>query len=560
MRRHRRRLRDARLEQSQGLTMSYRDYVPHSPELQRRFREEGLWNDDRLADYVEKWARQTPDKVAMEVPGGAALTYAETLSKSRRFANALLAAGLRKGDVIAIQLPSYPEFLVAYFGVTMMGGILCTLHMPYRAGEMRPLLHFAGAAAIICTPAGDKYDAPATMKSLRKDVPSLEHVIVAYGDVPAGCLSMAQMIASGSDTPVKGEVSASDPCLLCFTSGTSASPKGVMRTSETITANARIYSETIKLTADDRVMIAPPFTHVFGLCCVADAICHGATIVLLPLYTPADYVQTVAAGRPTVLFTAPAHVAAALKGGVLDNVDLSSLREVVIAGSVCPPEVAKALEDRMPNGRAGGLFGMTECVLVAQTPIDAGPEVRHYTVGRPTRGIKARVTDLDDNVLPNGAEGELQLFGYSLLPGYLKNDEANRRAFTADGWFRTGDLATINDAGDIAICGRVKDLINRGGIKINPTDIESIVVGHEKILQAAIVPIPDDVYGEKACLFVVPRGDSSITLPEVTAFLEQHGVAKMRWPERLELIDEMPMTPTRKIIKGLLADRVRRLS
>jgi cyclohexanecarboxylate-CoA ligase len=540
--------------------MSSRDYVPHSPELQRRFRREGLWNDDRLTDYVEKWAGETPDHLAMIVPGGASLTYAETLAKSRRFANALVTAGFRKGDVIAIQLPSYPEFLVAYFGVVMMGGVLCTLHMPYRAGEMRPLLAFAEAAAIICTPPGDKYDAPETMKVLMAQVPTLRSIIIAYGHVPQGCLSMAEMITGASEERPNGNFSASDPCLLCFTSGTSASPKGVMRTSETITANARIYSETIRLTCADRVMIAPPFTHVFGLCCVADAICHGATIVLLPVYTPSDYVRTIAAGKPSILFTAPAHVAAALKGGLLDGVDLSSLREVVIAGSVCPPEVAKAIEDRMPNGRAGGLFGMTECVLVAQTPIDEGPEIRHYTVGRPTRGIAARVTDPDGKVLSSGAEGELQLFGYSILSGYLKNDAANALAFTADGWFRTGDLATISETGDIAICGRVKDLINRGGIKMNPTEIENLVDAHESVLQSAIVPMPDDVYGERACLFVVPHGGKSITLGEVTAYLERHGVAKMRWPERLEVIDEMPMTPTRKIIKGVLAARARNLA
>ncbi|HEY7244630.1 MAG TPA: class I adenylate-forming enzyme family protein [Xanthobacteraceae bacterium] len=539
--------------------MSSRDYIPHAPALQRRFREEGLWNDDRLADYVEKWARETPDQVAMTVPGGPSLTYAETFAKSRRFANALVAAGLRKGDVIAIQLPSHPEFLIAYFGVLMMGGVLCTLHMPYRAREMRPLMQFAEASAVICPPPGDKYDAPDTMKSLMADVPTLKQVIVANGKVE-GCLSMTNMIAGASEEPPEGKFSASDPCLLCFTSGTSASPKGVMRTSETITANARIYSETIRMSSADRVMIAPPFTHVFGLCCVADAICCGATIVLLPLYTPPDYVRTIAAGKPTVLFTAPAHVAAALKGGLLDNVDLSSLREVVIAGSVCPPDVAKALEVRMPNGRAGGLFGMTECVLVAQTPIDEGPDIRHCSVGRPTRGIQARVADAEGRVLPNGIEGELQLFGYSIMSGYLKNDEANRLAFTTDGWFRTGDLATISDAGDIAICGRVKDLINRGGIKINPTEIESLVDSHEKVLQSAIVPMPDDIYGEKACLFIVPHGGKSITLSEVTSYLERHGVAKLHWPERLELIDEMPMTPTRKIVKGVLAARARNLS
>jgi acyl-CoA synthetase (AMP-forming)/AMP-acid ligase II len=334
----------------------------------------------------------------------------------------------------------------------------------------------------------------------------------------------------------------------------------VLRTSETLASNGRIYSETIRMTSDDRVMIAPPFTHVFGLCCVANAVYHGAPIVLLPLYTPHEYVRTIAEGRPSVIFTAPAHVAAALKGGLLDDVDLSSIREVVIAGSVCPPEVAKAMEDRMPNGRAGGLFGMTECVLVAQTPIDAGPEVRHYSVGRATRGIQARVADAGGNPMPLDAEGELQLFGYSVMPGYLNNDEANAAAFTADGWFRTGDLATIDAGGNIAICGRVKDLINRGGIKINPTDIENLVDTHENVLQSAVVPMPDDVFGEKACLFVVPQAGRSITLTEVNAYLNDHGIAKMRWPEHLEIIDEMPMTPTRKIIKGKLIERLRAAS
>lgn len=537
--------------------MSGLQYRPHAELLRRNFREEGHWNDDRLVDYVEKHARERPDSIAMLVPRGASLSYRETFSKARRLANALVAIGLKKGDTVAIQLPSQPEFLIAYFGVNMMGGILCTLHMPYRAAEMRPLMQFASAAAIICGAANDKYDAPSTMLGLMSEVPTLKHVIVATGDTPLRCHSMQKMMADASDSPISYTVNASDPALLCFTSGTSASPKGVIRTSETITANARIYSETIRLTPQDRVMIAPPFTHVFGLCCVANAIFHGAPIVLLPLYTPQEYARTIAEGKPTVIFTAPAHVAAALKGGLLDGVDLSSIREVVIAGSVCPPEVAKAFEDRMPNGRAGGLFGMTECVLVAQTPIDAGPEVRHHSVGRATRGIEARVADLEGNVLPSGAEGELQLFGYSLLPGYHNNEAANQASFTEDGWFRTGDLAVIDADGNIAICGRVKDLINRGGIKINPTDIENLVDSHEKVLQSAVVPMPDDVYGERACLFVVPQSGCSLTLAEVNAFLSDHGVAKMRWPEHLVIIDEMPMTPTRKIVKGKLAERLR---
>lgn len=536
--------------------MSSHAYVPHSKDLADRFRAEGLWGSERLTDYLERWARETPEAIAMTVPGGKSLNYRETLSAARRFANGLRNQGLGKGDVIAIQLPSYPEFLIAYFGVVLMGGVLCTLHMPYRAGEMRPLLQFAEATAVICGPSGEKYDAPGTMLALKKDVPTLKHVIVAFGDDHADCLSMAEMMAKATDAPVPGSYLASDPCLLCFTSGTSAEPKAVMRTSETIVANGLIYSETIKLTSSDRVMIAPPFTHVFGLCCVADAIVNGAAIVLLPLYSPQDYARTIALGRPTILFTAPAHVAAALKGGLIDGVDLSSIREVVIAGSVCPPEIAKALEDRLPNGRAGGLFGMTECVLVAQTPIDAPASVRHHTVGCPTKGINARVCSPDGAVLPVGAEGELQLFGYSIMAGYLKNEAANRVAFTSDGWFRTGDIAIIDKDENIAICGRVKDLINRGGIKINPTDIENLVDAHNQVLQSAVVPMRDEVLGEKACLFIVLRPGASITLDEINRYLAEQGVAKMRWPEHLEIIDEMPMTPTRKIIKGVLAARL----
>lgn len=540
----------------QGLMMSNNAYVPHPSDLAAKFKAEGLWSGERLTDYLEKWANQTPDAVAMFVPEGPSLTYRETLVEARRFANGLLKAGLKKGDVIGIQLPSHPQFLVAYFGVVMMGGVLCTLHMPYRSGEMSPLLRFADAAAIICAPQAEKYDAPGTMLGLKDEITTLKHVIVAYGAPHTQCLSMAQMIAESDDSPISGNFSASDPCLLCFTSGTSAAPKGVIRTAETIVANGRIYSETINLTSKDRVMIAPPFTHVFGLCCVADAIVNGATIVLLPQYTPQEYVRTINLGQPSVIFTAPAHVAAALKGGLLDDVDLSSIREVVIAGSVCPPEVAKALEDRMPNGRAGGLFGMTECLLVAQTPIDAPATVRHCSVGRATRGIKARVADPSGKVLGPDAEGELQLFGYSIMAGYLKNDTANQSAFTHDGWFRTGDIATIDSDGNIAICGRVKDLINRGGIKINPTDIEKLVDSHQHVLQSAVVPMRDDVLGEKACLFVVTKPGCSISLDEVNQYLSENGVAKMRWPEHLEIIDEMPMTPTRKIIKGVLISRL----
>lgn len=531
-------------------------FMPHDPAQRRDFRDRGLWNDDLLTTYLERWAAETPDKPCLIMPGEGELSFAEVRERSLRFANALVARGYRKGDVVAIQLPNLPEFLIAYFGLTMMGGVLCTLHMPYRAGEMEPLIRFGRARAIICAPADEKYDAPATMLELCREIDHLEEVIVATGDAPAGCLSMQDLMREGSTEPLSDPATAGDPVQLCFTSGTSAAPKGVMRTSETITANARIYSPTIDLGADDRVLVAPPFTHVFGLCCVAAAVHSGAPIVLMPLFSPEAFAGAIASGRPSVIFCTPAHIALTMRAGLFDGADLSAIKTVVIAGSVCPPEIAAEFEAMLPNGICGQLFGMTECILVTQTPADAPASVRHGGVGRPTPGIEARIAAPDESALPPGEEGELQLRGYSLMPGYASNPEATRAAFTDDGWFKTGDLGVADEDGNVSITGRVKDLINRGGVKINPTDVENVINAHSAVVQCAVVPMPDPALGEKACAFVTLAEGAGFTFEDMVAHLEANGVAKMRWPERLEIIESMPMTPTKKIQKNLLIERL----
>ena len=529
-----------------------RDYDPADV---KRFIAEGYWNDDTIATWLDKWARQAPDKIAILGPAGG-ITYAELNAKARRVAGAMLDLGIGKGEAVAIQLPNMAEYLIAYFGVAMMGGVLLTMHMPYRGGEMEPLLKHGQARAVICGAATEKYDAPATMEGLKASVPSLEHVIVATGDtaeVGPGRLSLAEMIEGGPERDITDPPVASDPVLLCFTSGTSAQPKAVLRNHYTACANGRIYSPTIALTAQDVVMVAPPFTHVFGLSCVHAALWSGATNALMELFTPEAYAETIERARPTVLFTAPAHIAATLKAGFFESHDISSLKTVVVAGSVCPPEVAAALEERMSDGgRVGQLFGMTETILIMQTPADGPPATRHAHTGQVTRGIEARIMADDGTIQPPGAEGELQVRGYTIMSGYLNNAAANEATFTEDNWMRSGDLAVMEDDGNVAITGRVKDIINRGGIKINPTDLESLITAHRKVVLSAIAPMPDDVLGEKACLFVTLVPGAELTLDEVTAYLGDNDVAKMKWPERLVILDEMPMTPTRKIIKGEL--------
>lgn len=524
----------------------------YSDEIRKQYRDAGYWTDTTLPDVLAEWVAKTPDAPFIKTPD-VTLSYAEVHAAARRFANSLLDLGLKRQDVVGIQMPNTPEYLIALFGVTMMGGVLCTMHMPYRSGEIEPLLRHGDAKAVICTAPMPNHDAPATMAGLRDKIDTLEHILVNAEDPPEGMLSLPKMIADGSDAEIADPPRPEDFCLLCFTSGTSAAPKGVMRTHESFTCNGRYYSPTIAMTSDDLVLTAPPFTHVFGLCCVNSTLAQGGCNLLMPLFTPENLADRLINGKPTVVYAAPAHLAATMKAGLLEGADLSSIREVCVAGAVCPPEVAAAFERYLPNGEVGQLFGMTEIILVAQTPLgEDDPRDRHESTGRAIPGVEFRITGPDGEVLGTGEEGEYEVRGHSILAGYVNNPEANAKAFSPDGWFKTGDLATIDAKGNVTITGRVKDLINRGGIKINPTDVENAVMAHDDVVLAAVVPMPDDVMGEKACCFAMLKPGTSLDLDTLTAHLEANGIAKMRWPERLEIIEDMPMTPTKKIIKGEL--------
>ena len=296
----------------------------------------------------------------------------------------------------------------------------------------------------------------------------------------------------------------------------------------------------------------PPFTHAFGLCVLNFTLMAGATSLLMPAFTPPAFIDLVETGKPTVAFVAPAHVAACLKTGMLDSGDLSSIRIATISGSACPPDIAYALEQAMPNGSVGQMWGMTECFMGLHTPFDGPAEIRCESLGDTTPTFEARMILDDGSIAPDGEEGELEIRGSSVIAGYFNNDDANRTAFTGDGWFRTGDLASRDADGSVHITGRVKDIINRGGIKINPVDIEAVIDRHPAVLMSAIAPVSDEVLGERACVYIELRPDSAVTLEEICTWLDGNDVAKMKWPERLEIVDRMPLTPTRKIIKGAL--------
>jgi len=527
--------------------------VRFTPGYAEEMRRRGIWNDDTVPRWLAQHAHETPEKPAIVAPGET-LSYREAFSRAERLARAFTALGLRKGDVLAIQLPNVPELVLAYFAASMMGAVLAPMHMPYRARELAPLLGHARARLVICGPAIGDYVPAQTFLALKQTVGSLAHVIVA-GPAHPGTLSLAGLIQTGPFKDIDSAPTAADPAILCFTSGTSAAPKAVVHSFHTMLVNNRLCAPLYALEADDILLSGPPFTHAFGICIVNLALMAGATQLLLPAFRPDLLVRTIAAGGPTVLFAAPAHMAACLKAGLLEHADFSSLRIAAISGSACPPQLAQVVQEKMPRGKVLQMWGMTELFMGLHTRLDDAGRVRCGSVGRPTPGMELRLVDEAGHELHAGQSGELQIRGPSVFAGYYGNAAATAEAFH-DGWFRTGDLACRTADGNFQITGRLKDLINRGGIKINPVEVEAVIDRHPKVLQCAIVAMHDEVMGEKACAFIVTQPGERVGLPEICEWLRSNEVAKMQWPEHVELIEEMPMTPTRKIIKAALRARL----
>jgi len=349
-------------------------------------------------------------------------------------------------------------------------------------------------------------------------------------------------------------VHGSDRFLLLYTSGTSGSPKGVPHAYADFLGNSRRSAEALTVSAEDVLLSAAPFTHLYGLFTLNMALATGAASLLMPAFTPPDFAALLGSGQASAAFAAPAHVAACLAGGLFDGRDLSSLRFVQISGSALAAELARRFEPLLRGGRVMQLWGMTELQAGAFTRLQDSEAVRMETTGAPSPGTLLRVVHDDGTPAAPGETGELQMRGPSLFAGYLDNPAATAAAFTSDGWFRTGDLASIDAAGHTRLHGRCKDIINRGGVKYNPADIEALLVRHPAVGEAAVVAVPDAVLGERACLCVTLRQGGTLTLEAVQQWLAGEQVSRVKWPERLEIFPTMPVTPTRKIVKARLQE------
>ncbi len=495
--------------------------------------EQALSSDDTLWSVLETRAKYDGDRPAVIWRDGA-LSWSELRDRAIWAAEGFTALGLGPGDVISAQLPNVPEFLISFLGAARIGVVTNTIHMPYGPQEAADLMGHAESRAVVCTAEG-----AARLLPLKTELPRLDHVIAVSGDAPDGSINF-DTLEPGAALPPPPKTD--DPLILLFTSGTSASPKGVLASHHPYLANARLNYGEKHLTRDSVMMSAPPFTHLLGSYTFFLTLYAGAANLLLPAFSPPAFVETITCGRPSCIFTAPAHIAACEAGGLFPDDGFPSIEYAIISGSMAAPDLFRRFQERLPNGRVGQLWGMTELQCGLFTRPGDGLENAAKSCGRASTGTEIRIGD----------DSELQVRGVSVFEGYYRNDAASAAAFTEDGWFRTGDLAEIDADGFVSITGRDKDIINRGGVKINPADVEEAIDRHPSIVQSAIVPMPDDILGEKACCFAVATPGAPPDLATITDWLAEQGIAKLKWPERLVLVDELPLTPTRKVIKGRL--------
>jgi len=526
-----------------------------TPAMAARWRGAGLWGDETLATVLARRVSETPDREAL-TDSTHRLTYRELAHGIDRMAARLRALGIGEGDVVTIQLPNWIEFALVLFALERLGAVAVTVSVDFRSRELEYIMRFSGSKMFVCCEKFRDFDHAAMAQELKPRLSALACVGVVRGAPPAGMVSLDD-VAAAPGPPAGFEAVAMDAdtvMRMAFTSGTTGNPKGVMHSHNTTLAACRILNGDLALGPDDVMLIWLPLGLNWGYLTLVQSILAGAKAVLLDRFRAAAALDLITRERVTYIPTAPASLTSILQEPDLAQWDLSRLRIVVSGGASAPVETIRAWRRAAP-GVLLELLGMLETGYQTYTRLMDDPERVAGSVGRPASHMGLKLVDLEGREVARGEEGDICCDGPSVHLGYHNNPDANAEAFLPDGWFRSGDLGMIDRDGNLRIVGRLKEMINRGGKKFFPREIEEILYTHPQVLYAAIVGIPDQRLGERNCLCLVPRPGEAPELKDLIAFLGD-SVATYKLPERLELFAQFPFTPTGKIQRHALVREV----
>ncbi|EEZ8969103.1 medium-chain fatty-acid--CoA ligase [Escherichia coli] len=531
---------------------------------QRRaaYRQQGLWGDASLADYWQQTARAMPDKIAVVDNHGASYTYSALDHAASCLANWMLAKGIESGDRIAFQLPGWCEFTVIYLACLKIGAVSVPLLPSWREAELVWVLNKC-QAKMFFAPTLFKQTRPVDLiLPLQNQLPQLQQIVGVDKLAPAtSSLSLSQIIADNTPLTTAITTHGDELAAVLFTSGTEGLPKGVMLTHNNILASERAYCARLNLTWQDVFMMPAPLGHATGfLHGVTAPFLIGARSVLLDIFTPDACLALLEQQRCTCMLGATPFVYDLLNLLEKQPADLSALRFFLCGGTTIPKKVARECQQR--GIKLLSVYGSTESSPHAVVNLDDPLSRFMHTDGYAAAGVEIKVVDDARKTLPPGCEGEEASRGPNVFMGYFDEPELTARALDEEGWYYSGDLCRMDEAGYIKITGRKKDIIVRGGENISSREVEDILLQHPKIHDACVVAMPDERLGERSCAYVVLKAPHhSLSLEEVVAFFSRKRVAKYKYPEHIVVIEKLPRTASGKIQKFLLRkDIMRRLT
>lgn len=531
---------------------------------QRRaaYRQQGLWGDASLADYWQQTARAMPDKIAVVDNHGASYTYSALDHAASCLANWMLAKGIESGDRIAFQLPGWCEFTVIYLACLKIGAVSVPLLPSWREAELVWVLNKC-QAKMFFAPTLFKQTRPVDLiLPLQNQLPQLQQIVGVDKLAPAtSSLSLSQIIADNTPLTTAITTHGDELAAVLFTSGTEGLPKGVMLTHNNILASERAYCARLNLTWQDVFMMPAPLGYATGfLHGVTAPFLIGARSVLLDIFTPDACLALLEQQRCTCMLGATPFVYDLLNLLEKQPADLSALRFFLCGGTTIPKKVARECQQR--GIKLLSVYGSTESSPHAVVNLDDPLSRFMHTDGYAAAGVEIKVVDDARKTLPPGCEGEEASRGPNVFMGYFDEPELTARALDEEGWYYSGDLCRMDEAGYIKITGRKKDIIVRGGENISSREVEDILLQHPKIHDACVVAMPDERLGERSCAYVVLKAPHhSLSLEEVVAFFSRKRVAKYKYPEHIVVTEKLPRTASGKIQKFLLRkDIMRRLT
>jgi len=510
------------------------------------------WKAETIPAMVLAGAAAFGDRTALE-EGDTRLSYAALAETALRSARGFMAAGVERGDRVGIWAPNVSEWILAALGIHFAGGVLVPLNTRYKAAEVGYVLRKSRARLLVTV--GDFLGSNYADSLEGEDLPDLEGTVLLRGEARSG--QSWQAFRDGgerySDADAReraGSVRPDDLSDILFTSGTTGDPKGVMTAHAQNLRAFEAWSEVTGLCADDRYLAVNPFSHAFGYKAGwLSAFMRGATLLPHAVFDAPAIFERIAPDRISVLPGPPAVFQTFLANPELASHDLSSLRLAVTGGAPVPVEMVLRMRSDLGFDDVVTGYGLTECCgIVSMCRHDDDPETIAQTCGRAIPGIEVRCVDEKGVEAPRGEPGEVVVRGYNVMRGYFEDEAETAATIDRHGWLHTGDIAVMDERGNLRITDRIKDMFIMGGFNCYPAEIEKLMFAHEGIAAAAVIGVADERMGEVGAAFVVPMAGATLTPQSVIEWCRGH-MANFKVPRYVEIVDALPMNAGGKVVK-----------